>query len=229
MGTHPIFESDFDCLTEIMFRQIGRHLARRAASAKVTQPAPAFSGQAVVNGSFQEISLEQYTSEGKWVLFFFYPLDFTFVCPTELIAFSDMVSEFADNNCQVVACSVDSHFSHLAWNNMPRNQGGLGGVEYPILADFSKQIAEDYGVLIDAAGGFDTPPSTIFLLAALLKKLSEFYRHSSSSKSTVRSALRTGSLARRLSTLPRLRTISVLLNNLCDYDKLFPVLVQINA
>merc|ERR1712032_6292 len=125
MGTHPIFESDFDCLTEIMFRQIGRHLARRAASAKVTQPAPAFSGQAVVNGSFQEISLEQYTSEGKWVLFFFYPLDFTFVCPTELIAFSDMVSEFADNNCQVVACSVDSHFSHLAWNNMPRNQGGI--------------------------------------------------------------------------------------------------------
>merc|ERR1712048_829785 len=106
MGTHPNFESDFDCLTEI--------------------------------------SLEQYTSEGKWVLFFFYPLDFTFVCPTELIAFSDMVSEFADNNCQVVACSVDSHFSHLAWNNMPRNQGGLGGVEYPILADFSKQIAEDY-------------------------------------------------------------------------------------
>jgi alkyl hydroperoxide reductase subunit AhpC len=75
-------------------------------------------------------------------------LDFTFVCPTELIAFSDMVSEFAENNCQVVACSVDSHFSHLAWNNMPRNQGGLGGVEYPILADFSKQIAEDYGVLI---------------------------------------------------------------------------------
>lgn len=139
-----------------MLRQIGRHLARRAASAKVTQPAPAFSGQAVVNGSFQEISLEQYTSEGKWVLFFFYPLDFTFVCPTELIAFSDCVSEFADNNCQVVACSVDSHFSHLAWNNMPRNQGGLGGVEYPILADFSKQIAEDYGVLIDAAGGIAT-------------------------------------------------------------------------
>merc|ERR1712076_256979 len=86
-------------------------------------------------------------------MLFFYPLDFTFVCPTELIAFSDMTAAFAEHNCQVVACSVDSHFSHLAWNNQDRKAGGLGGVNYPILADFSKQIAKDYGVLIDAAGG----------------------------------------------------------------------------
>ena len=75
-------------------------------------------------------------------------MDFTFVCPTELIAFSDMTAEFAKHNCQVVACSVDSHFSHKAWDDMPRKKGGLGGVQYPILADFNKKVAEDYGVLV---------------------------------------------------------------------------------
>lgn len=92
----------------------------RRTYAKVTAPAPAFAGQASVNGAFEEISLEKYTAEGKWVCLFFYPLDFTFVCPTELIAFSDMTEQFAANNCQVVACSVDSHFSHKAWDEMPR-------------------------------------------------------------------------------------------------------------
>lgn len=121
--------------------------------AKVTQQAPAFAGTAAVNGAFEQVSLEQYNNDGKWVCLFFYPLDFTFVCPTELIAFSDMAGKFAENNCQVVACSVDSHFSHLAWDSQPRKQGGLGGVNYPILADFNKKIAEDYGILIDAAGG----------------------------------------------------------------------------
>merc|ERR1712110_323882 len=152
MGTHPIFESDFDCLTEKMLRRVLTSVARRSY-AKVTAPAPAFSGPAVVNGAFEEISLEKYTNEGKWVCLFFYPLDFTFVCPTELIAFSDMTAAFAEANCQVIGCSVDSQFSHLSWNNMPRKQGGLGGVEYPILSDFSKQISKDYGVLIDALGG----------------------------------------------------------------------------
>jgi len=70
-----------------------------------------------------------------------------------LIAFSDMTAEFAKHNCQVVACSVDSHFSHKAWDDMPRKKGGLGGVQYPILADFNKKVAEDYGVLVDVAGG----------------------------------------------------------------------------
>jgi len=135
-----------------MLRRAITSVARRSY-AKVSNPAPAFSGQAVVNGAFEEISLEKYNSEGKWVCLFFYPLDFTFVCPTELIAFSDMTAEFAKHNCQVVACSVDSHFSHKAWDDMPRKKGGLGGVQYPILADFNKKVAEDYGVLVDVAGG----------------------------------------------------------------------------
>jgi len=135
-----------------MLRRAITSVARRSY-AKVSNPAPAFSGQAVVNGAFEEISLEKYNAEGKWVCLFFYPLDFTFVCPTELIAFSDMTAEFAKHNCQVVACSVDSHFSHKAWDDMPRKKGGLGGVQYPILADFNKKVAEDYGVLVDVAGG----------------------------------------------------------------------------
>jgi len=122
--------------------------ALKRSYAKVTQPAPAFSGTAAVNGAFADVSLEKYNNDGKWVCLFFYPLDFTFVCPTELIAFSDMADKFTENNCQVVACSVDSHFSHLAWDSQPRKQGGLGGVNYPILADFNKKIAQDYGVLI---------------------------------------------------------------------------------
>merc|ERR1712227_119829 len=132
MGTHPIFESDFDCLTEKMLRRAITSVARRSY-AKVTQPAPAFAGQASVNGACEEISLEKYNAEGKWVCLFFYPLDFTFVCPTELIAFSDMTAEFAKHNCQVVACSVDSHFSHKAWDDMPRKKGGLGVVQHSVV------------------------------------------------------------------------------------------------
>jgi alkyl hydroperoxide reductase subunit AhpC len=137
-----------------MFRSLRlfQNVSRRTIAA-VTKPAPAFAGQAVVNGQFSEISLDGYLKEGKWVCLFFYPLDFTFVCPTELIGFSDIESKFAAANCQLVGCSVDSHFSHLAWNQMERKKGGLGGVTYPLLADFSKQISKDYGVLIDAAGG----------------------------------------------------------------------------
>jgi peroxiredoxin 3 len=81
---------------------------------------------------------------------FFYPLDFTFVCPTEIIAFSDRIKEFKDLNTEVVGVSVDSHFSHLAWTNLPRKQGGIGKIEYPLLADLTKQVSQDYGVLLDA-------------------------------------------------------------------------------
>ena len=79
--------------------------------------------QAVVDGDFQEIALEDY--RGKWLIIFFYPLDFTFVCPTEIIAFSDRSPEFEALNAAVIACSTDSHFSHLAWTNTPRNRGGM--------------------------------------------------------------------------------------------------------
>lgn len=83
---------------------------------------------------------------------YFYPLDFTFVCPTEIIAFSDRIHEFQDINCEVLGVSTDSHFSHLAWINQPRKQGGLGGLNYPLVSDFNKNISRDFGVLIEEAG-----------------------------------------------------------------------------
>ncbi len=116
-------------------------------SVLVTKPAPDFKAQAVMeDGSFKEISLSDY--KGKHVIVFFYPLDFTFVCPTEIIAFSDRESEFKSLGVQLIGVSVDSHFSHLAWRNTPRDQGGLGSIAYPLVADLSKQIARDYDVLI---------------------------------------------------------------------------------
>jgi peroxiredoxin (alkyl hydroperoxide reductase subunit C) len=116
-------------------------------SVLVTKPAPDFKAQAVMeDGSFKEISLSDY--KGKHVIVFFYTLDFTFVCPTEIIAFSDRESEFKSLGVQLIGVSVDSHFSHLAWRNTPRDQGGLGNIQYPLVADLSKQIARDYDVLI---------------------------------------------------------------------------------
>jgi len=113
----------------------------------VQQPAPDFKAQAVMpDGSFKEVTLADY--KGKYVLLFFYPLDFTFVCPTEIIAFSDAVKSFEALNVQVLSVSVDSHFSHLAWRNVARDQGGLGNIEYPMVADLNKKIAEAYGVLL---------------------------------------------------------------------------------
>jgi len=119
-------------------------------AAQVQKPAPAFKAQAVVGGQFKEVSLEDY--KGKYLVVYFYPLDFTFVCPTEIIAFSDRIQEFQDINCEVVGVSTDSHFSHLAWINQPRKQGGLGGLNYPLVSDFNKNISRDFGVLIEEAG-----------------------------------------------------------------------------
>jgi alkyl hydroperoxide reductase subunit AhpC len=114
----------------------------------VTKPAPEFKAQAVLkDGSFAELSLSQF--RGKYVLLFFYPLDFTFVCPTEIIAFSDRVKEFADLGVEVIGVSVDSQYSHLAWRNTPRNHGGIGPVAYSLVADLNKQIARDYDVLLN--------------------------------------------------------------------------------
>ncbi|MEX0824654.1 MAG: peroxiredoxin, partial [Pirellulaceae bacterium] len=114
----------------------------------VTQEAPHFKTQAVMpDGKFAEVSLSDY--KGKYVLLFFYPLDFTFVCPTEIIAFSDRASEFEALDVQILGVSVDSHFSHFAWRNLPRDQGGIGEIKYPLIADLNKQIARDYDVLLD--------------------------------------------------------------------------------
>ncbi|KAF1522289.1 Thioredoxin-dependent peroxide reductase, mitochondrial, partial [Eudyptes sclateri] len=116
----------------------------------VTQHAPFFKGTAVVNGEFKELSLDDF--KGKYLVLFFYPLDFTFVCPTEIVAFSNKANEFHDVNCEVVAVSVDSHFCHLAWINTPRKSGGLGKMNIPILSDLTKQISRDYGVLLEGPG-----------------------------------------------------------------------------
>lgn len=116
-------------------------------SVLVTKEAPDFKAQAVMpDGSFQEVSLSDY--RGKHVLLFFYPLDFTFVCPTEIIAFSEAVGQFEELGVQVLGCSVDSHYTHLAWRNTPRTQGGLGDIRYPLVADLDKKIAEAYDVLL---------------------------------------------------------------------------------
>lgn len=114
--------------------------------ARVQSPAPDFKGTAVINGQFREISLKDYA--GKYLVLFFYPLDFTFVCPTEVIAFNDRSDEFKALNAELVAVSVDSHFSHLAWVNTPRKNGGLGTeTKIPILSDLKKNIASTYGCL----------------------------------------------------------------------------------
>ena len=119
-------------------------------SVLVTQPAPDFKAQAVMpDNSFQEISLSDY--KGKYVVLFFYPLDFTFVCPSELIAFDHRIQEFKDRGVEVIGVSVDSHFSHLAWKNTAVENGGIGNVQYPLVADITKSIARDYDVLVNDA------------------------------------------------------------------------------
>lgn len=114
----------------------------------VGKKAPNFSATAVVNGNdFEDnFSLEKYLGKKK-VVFFFYPLDFTFVCPTELLAFQEKIEEFEKRGAVVVGCSVDSHFSHWAWLNTPKDKGGIQSVKYPIVADLTKTIAMNYGVL----------------------------------------------------------------------------------
>jgi len=113
----------------------------------VGKKAPDFKAVAVVNGGeFQEnFSLEQF--KGKKVVLFFYPLDFTFVCPTEIIAFQEKMDEFEKRNTVVIGCSIDSQFSHWAWLNTPKNKGGIQGVKYPLVADLDKTISMKYNVL----------------------------------------------------------------------------------
>lgn len=114
----------------------------------VGKKAPSFKATAVVNGNdiVSDFSLDQYVGN-KFVLFFFYPLDFTFVCPTEILAFQQKLNEFEKRDVAVVGCSVDSEFSHWAWLNTEKNNGGIKGVKFPLVADLSKTISENYGVL----------------------------------------------------------------------------------
>lgn len=115
----------------------------------VGKKAPDFSVSAVVNGSIVE-KFSLATLKGKNILLFFYPLDFTFVCPTELHAFQERLADFASKNTEVIGCSIDSVYSHLAWLNTPKNKGGIQGITYPILSDINKELATAFDVLADA-------------------------------------------------------------------------------
>ncbi len=116
----------------------------------VTKEAPDFTANAVLpDNSIAELTLSSY--KGKYVVLFFYPLDFTFVCPTEIIAFDKKLDEFKKKNCEVIGVSVDSEYSHWAWKNTPPEKGGIGNIQYPLVADIKKSISRDYGVLFDDA------------------------------------------------------------------------------
>ena len=115
----------------------------------VTKEAPDFTATTVMpDNSFKnDFKLSDY--RGKYVILFFYPLDFTFVCPSEIIAFDKKLEEFKSKSCEVIGVSTDSHFSHWAWKNTAVNDGGIGNIQYPLVADFRKEISADYGVLLD--------------------------------------------------------------------------------
>ncbi|MBD2327256.1 peroxiredoxin [Alkalinema sp. FACHB-956] len=117
---------------------------------RVGQAAPDFTATAVVDQEFKTIKLSDY--RGKYVVLFFYPLDFTFVCPTEITAFSDRYEEFSKLNTEVLGVSVDSEFSHLAWIQTDRKSGGVGDLNYPLVADLKKEISTAYNVLDPDAG-----------------------------------------------------------------------------
>jgi peroxiredoxin 2/4 len=115
-------------------------------STLVTTPAPDFTAQAVMpDNEFEALTLSSY--KGKYVVLFFYPLDFTFVCPSEIIAFNNALGEFKARGAEVIGVSVDSHFTHWAWKNTKVEDGGIGDIQFPLVADLSKKISEDYGVL----------------------------------------------------------------------------------
>ena len=117
---------------------------------RVGESAPDFTATAVVDQEFKTIKLSDY--RGKYVILFFYPLDFTFVCPTEITAFSDGYDQFKDINTEVLGVSVDSEFSHLAWIQSDRKSGGVGDLNYPLVSDIKKTISADYNVLDPEAG-----------------------------------------------------------------------------
>lgn len=111
----------------------------------VTQPAPDFTADAVLaDNSFGQATLSSY--RGKYVYLLFYPLDFTFVCPSEILAFNKKLDEFKSKNCEIISVSVDSKYTHLAWKNTPVDNGGIGQVQFPMVADLNKEITKAYGI-----------------------------------------------------------------------------------
>ncbi|KAF5299968.1 hypothetical protein FQA39_LY11341 [Lamprigera yunnana] len=120
------------------------------AGPQLGKAAPPFSGVAVVGERFVDIDSSTY--HGQYVVLFFYPLDFTFVCPTEIVAFSDRIEEFQKMNTVVIGVSTDSQYCHLAWKNVPRNQGGIGDIKIPLLSDKSLKVSKAYGILNEDSG-----------------------------------------------------------------------------
>eukprot|EP01083_Nonionella_stella_P072181 194442_1 len=122
-----------------------------SSSVNIGERAPDFSSVALMPDlSFDTLTLSQF--DGEWLLLFFYPLDFTFVCPTEIISFSESSVQFKAINTNVVGASVDSQYSHLAWANTPRSKGGLGDIKIPLIADLTRALSRDYGVMMESAG-----------------------------------------------------------------------------
>lgn len=114
----------------------------------VTKEAPDFNAEAVLSdNTFGQIQLS--SLRGRYVVLFFYPLDFTFVCPSEILAFNKRLDEFRQKNCDVIGVSVDSKFTHLAWKNTPLEDGGIGNIQYPLVQDLNKNIARSYGILFN--------------------------------------------------------------------------------
>jgi len=133
------------------WQQTFAFLRKKLNVASIGSPAPSFEEEAVIGQDFKAVKLSDY--KGKYLVLFFYPLDFTFVCPTELLGFSDRIKEFHDIQTEVLGVSVDSKYAHLAWLNTPRKAGGLGGaLNYPLVSDLRKKMARDYGVLIPGTG-----------------------------------------------------------------------------
>ena len=116
----------------------------------VTQAAPDFTATAVMPDNSMKPDFKLSEFRGKYVILFFYPLDFTFVCPSEILAFDRALAKFQEKNCEIIGVSIDSQFSHWAWKNTPINQGGIGNVQFPLVADLDKNISRQYGVLLDA-------------------------------------------------------------------------------
>jgi len=118
----------------------------------IGKQAPEFKATAVMPDNTLNESFSLSMLKGKYVVLFFYPLDFTFVCPTEIIEFNRKLDQFKELNAEVVGVSIDSQFSHLAWKNTPVNKGGIGNIQYPLVSDLTKQISKDFGVYFEAAG-----------------------------------------------------------------------------
>jgi len=142
---NPIKDSTQSCKHDFHERGHHHHFPTRAT---VQKPAPSFVAEGVVDGEFKQINFPQ-DYAGKYVILLFYPLDFTFVCPTELIAFSERIQEFRSINTEIVAVSVDSKHAHLAFSSLPRDKGGLGKTNLPLVSDITKSISTSYNVLLE--------------------------------------------------------------------------------